>query len=118
MKTALRLSTSALCLLGVLAGCANDQLTDSIRATRDSTEYESTHAPKAEAIVRVARATAAKGNWPMAVTLYRRAYSLHADNFEAAHGLAQALYRLGAHDQAKEGFFSSLSYSCRCSCIL
>jgi Flp pilus assembly protein TadD len=108
MLKQLRQGVSALCLLGALTACANDQLTDDIRPNRDWKEGEHPNAPKAESIIRVAQATAARGNLPVAVSLYRRAHSLHPGNFDAAYGLARILNKVGANDEALEAYKAAL----------
>jgi Flp pilus assembly protein TadD len=98
-------------LLGGLTGCANDILTNSIDAKRDAAPDENINAPKAEAVVRVAKATAESGNWPMAATLYRRAHILHPGNLNAAVGLGSMLTKLGAHQEALTIFLKALKVS-------
>lgn len=99
-----RQGLSAICLMGALSGCANDHLTDNIKADRVVKDGEEASAPKAEAIVRVAQATAARGDWPIAVSLYRRAHKRHPENFDAVYGMARALNKVGAHMEALEAF--------------
>jgi Flp pilus assembly protein TadD len=109
MRTRTCLTVAALCLVGGLTACAGDHMTDGIHPDRPLAEHESNSVPKAEAIVRVAQATAARGDWPMAASLYRRAHSVDGRNFDAALGLADALNRLGAHDQAFEAYQAALA---------
>ena len=98
----------ALCLLIGLGACANDPALDTIRPIREAQEDESTRAPKAEAVVRVANASARRGDWPIAASLYRRARSLNPENFDAAKGLATAFGKLGAHNEAIEAWQHAL----------
>ena len=59
-------------------------------------------APKADAIVHMAQATAEHGDWTMAATLFRRAHALDPKNFDAVYGLGLSLNKLGANDEALE----------------
>ncbi|NKB22123.1 MAG: tetratricopeptide repeat protein [Alphaproteobacteria bacterium] len=111
MHRHLRTAATTLILLGGLTGCANDLLTDSIQTSRDAKPNENIHAPKAEAVVRVAKATANSGNWPMAATLYRRAHILHPASLDAAIGLGTMLNKLGAHPEALSVFLKALKIS-------
>lgn len=99
-----RQGLSAFCLMGVLSACANDHLTDNIKPDRYPNDGEVFNAPMAESIVRVAQATAARGDWPIAVSLYRRAHSKNPENFDAIYGLARALNKVGANVEALQAF--------------
>jgi Flp pilus assembly protein TadD len=93
-------SLPAICLLAGLGACAGDPVTDNIRPERPLAEGEPFNAPKADAVVRIAQATASRGDWPMAASLFRRAHALEPENFDAAYGLARSLNKLGANDEA------------------
>lgn len=108
MRIRVRQGLSAICLMGVLTACANDQLTSGIEPSRALKKGEHPDTPKAESIVRVAHATAARGNWPVAISLYRRAHSLDPENFDAIYALARALNKIGANDEALEAFEAAL----------
>lgn len=104
-----RQGLSAICLLGVLNACADDHLTDAIKPDRVAKEGENHDGPKVESIVRVAQATAARGNWPVAISLYRRAHSVDPHNFDAAYGLARALNVVGSNIEALEAYEAALT---------
>lgn len=108
MHRQLKTAAATFLLLGGLTGCADDILTTSIHAKRDATPEENINAPRAEAVVRVAKATADSGNWPMAATLYRRAHILHPDSLDAAVGLGNMLTKLGVHQEALSVFLKAL----------
>jgi Flp pilus assembly protein TadD len=103
----------ALGLLAGLSGCANNPVLDLIRpasqTSREAREDASTRTPKAAAVVRVANASARRGDWPLAASLYRRALGLHSENSEAATGLATSLGKLGAYNDALEVWQHTLS---------
>lgn len=103
-----RQGLSAICLMSVLSACADDHLTDSIRPERFAKEGEEWNAPKAASIVRVAQATAARGDWAIAVSLYSRAHAKHPENFDAAYGLGRAYNKVGANVQALDAFQAAL----------
>ena len=111
MHRQFRTAATVFILLGGLTGCANDILTTSINAKREAAPDENINAPKAEAVIRVAKATAESGNWPMAATLYRRAHTLHPGNLNAAIGLGSMLTKLGAHQEAMTVFLKALKIS-------
>lgn len=94
--------TAALSLAGMLSACAAFPLTDQIKPERETREDEHPNGPKAEAIVRVAKGTATRGDLPTALSLYRRAHVLDAYNFDAALGLGLTLNQLGAPQDAVE----------------
>jgi len=99
---------AATALAITLGACANnDPLTDPIRPG-EAVKNEPT-ASKTDAIVRVAAATAARGDEPMAASLYRRAHGLDPNNFEAALGLATTLARLGAREEAAAAYRDALA---------
>jgi Flp pilus assembly protein TadD len=81
-----------LCLAGLLTACASDPLTSSVKSGKQST--------KAETIVRMAEKTAARGDWPIAASLFRNASKLDSGNFDAVYGLARALNKLNANEEA------------------
>ena len=93
----------------LLAGCAADPMTDSIRRERSSAPGERVEPPKAETVVRVAAATAAHGDAATAASLYRRAHALDPANFDAAAGLAGMLAQLGAHAEAAEAWRAAIA---------
>jgi Flp pilus assembly protein TadD len=95
--------------VGLLGGCADDQLLDPIRRERGTKLFELRSTPKAEAIVRLAKMTAARGDWPIAASLFRRATMLDGSNFDAIYGLAQSLNKLSANEEALEAFQQALS---------
>lgn len=93
---------AALSLAGVLSACATAPLTDQIRPEREAREDEHPNGPKAEAIARVAKGTAARGDLSTALSLYRNAHVLDPYNFDAVFGLGLTLNRLGAYQDAVE----------------
>lgn len=99
MGTCTHQGLSVLCLVGLLTGCANDHLTDSIKSK----------GPKAGSIVRVAQMTAARGDWPTAATLFKRAHNLDVKNFDAAYGLGRSLNRLNANEEALSAYRQALT---------
>ena len=109
MRTRNCLTVAAICLMGGLTACAGDHLTDAIQPDRPPAADEGANVARAEAIVRVAHATAQRGDLPMAASLYRRAHSMDGRNFDAARGLADALNRLGAYDEALEAYQEALA---------
>ena len=98
---------AATALAITLGACANDPLTDPIRPG-EAVKNEPTGS-KTDAVVRVAAATAARGDEPMAASLYRRAHSMDPNNFEAAIGLAMTLARLGAREDAAAAYHDALA---------
>lgn len=102
-----RLLTAA-ALAMTLGACANEPLTDSIRADAP-VRNEQAGGGKADAIVRVAAATAARGDEPMAASLYRRAHGVDPSNFDAAFGLGAMLARLGAREEAAAAYRDALA---------
>lgn len=88
---------AAICLVGLLGGCADDQLKDPLKPGGLT-------APKAESMVRVAQMTAARGDWPIAASLFRRASDLDSRNFDALYGLGRSLNRLNANEEALDVF--------------
>lgn len=96
MKRTTSLAVAAL----LLAGCASDPMTDHIRPNRPAHEGEARSGPKAEAMVRIADATARAGDLATAAGLYRRAHATDPQNFDAAAGLGRMLGRLGAPEKA------------------
>ncbi len=111
MHRTLKTATAAIIFASGLTGCANDLLTHSIQPSRAAKPDENINAPKAEAVVRVAQATAQSGNWPMAASLYRRAHVLHPNNLNAAVGLGTILNKLGVHQKALSAFLKALKIS-------
>jgi Flp pilus assembly protein TadD len=105
----MRVSTSVLCLLLGLGACANDPNTASAVSgeTAQSSDPEKPSA-NAQAILRVATATAERGDWPMAISLFRRAQSMDPTNFNASYSLARALTRVGAHEDALKAYRTAL----------
>jgi Flp pilus assembly protein TadD len=99
-----RQGLSAICLMGLLTACADDHLTNNIRAESVVRDGKKTTTPKINSIIRVAQATAARGDWAIAVSLYRRAIKLRPKNFDAAYGLARALNKVGANVEALKAF--------------
>jgi len=102
-----RLLTAA-ALAMTLGACANEPLTDSIREDA-SVRNEQAGNGKADAIVRVAAATLARGDEPMAASLYRRAHGVDPRNFDAALGLGATLARLGAREEAAAAYRDALA---------
>lgn len=88
---------TAICLVGLLAGCTDDQLRDPIKPGGLTK-------PKSESVVRVAQMTAARGDWPIAASLFRRASDLDSKNFDALYGLGRSLNRLNANEEALDVF--------------
>lgn len=99
---------AAVAAIALLAGCAGDPLTDSIRPERAPKQGERFEAPKAEMVVRVATSTAARGDVATAASLFRRAHALDPESFDAAAGLARMLTRLGAHSEAADAWRAAL----------
>ncbi len=97
---------SVFCLVGLLGGCATDQLLDPIQSGRGA---DGKAAPKAEAVVRLARRTAARGDWPIAASLFRRANTLDSSNFDAIYGLGRTLNKLNANEEALVVFQRAVS---------
>ena len=96
----------SLALIG-LAGCAVDPISGQTSGGPDSGPVfaDGMEAPQnAAMIVGVARSTAARGDLPTALALYRRAFSVDSANFNAASGMADSLSRLGAHDEASNAW--------------
>lgn len=60
-------------------------------------------------MVRVAAATAARGDYAMAASLYRRAHALDPKNFDAAYGLGRMLALLNAASDAAEAYRAALA---------
>jgi Flp pilus assembly protein TadD len=83
--------------VGLLAGCTDDQL-------RDPLKPGGLTKPKSESVVRVAQMTAARGDWPIAASLFRRASDLDSKNFDALYGLGRSLNRLNANEEALDVF--------------
>lgn len=108
MRTYTQRGLSAFCLVGLLTGCTTDHLIDSIPPAREPTVNETRETPKAEAVVRVARMTAARGDWPIAASLFRRAHTLDDKNFDALYGLARTLNKLGANEEALAAYQQAL----------
>lgn len=104
MRTYTKRGLSTFCLMGLLSGCATDHLADPIRPDRQPEEHESYAVPKAESVVRVAQMTAARGDWPIAASLFKRAHSIDPKNFDAIYGLARTLNKLNANDDALNAF--------------
>ena len=104
MRTFTKRGLSAFCLMGLLTGCATDHLVDPIKPNREPEEHESRAVPQAESVVRVAQMTAARGDWPIAATLFKRAHSIDPQNFDAIYGLARTLNKLEANDDALNAF--------------
>jgi Flp pilus assembly protein TadD len=94
--------------VSLLVGCANDNLLDPIKSERKTKLFEFGSTPKAEAVVRLAKLTAARGDWPIAASLYRRASILDDDNFDAIYGLARTLNKLSANEEALVAFQEAL----------
>ena len=91
----MRVSTSVLCLLLGLSACADDP--NSASATYGEIGQSSDPAKpsaNAQAILRVATATAERGDWIMAISLFRRAQAMDPTNFNASYSLARALTRV------------------------
>ena len=109
MGTYIQRGLAAFCLAGLLAGCANDQLLDPIMPERKARGIEGVSVPKAETVVRLARMTAARGDWPIAASLFRRASSLDSKNFDAIYGLGRSLNKLSANEEALEAFQQALA---------
>ena len=100
---------SAFCLVGLLGGWAGDQLLDPIKPERSTGLIEGRSGPKAEAVVRIARRTAARGDWPIAASLFRRASALDTSNFDAIYGLGRTLNKLSANEEALAAFQQALA---------
>lgn len=100
MRSKVGRGLSALCLAGLLAGCASDPVYDQIRKEPST--------PRAETIVRLARMTAARGDWPIAATLFRRAVTLDSGSFDAAYGLGRTLNKLNANEEALAAYQRAL----------
>lgn len=97
-------SLLAVGLLSGLNACASDHITDNVRPERLVEQEEPLSAPKSDAVLRIAQATASRDDWPMAATMFRRAYDLNPENFDAVFGLARSLNKLGANDEALEAY--------------
>lgn len=96
----------SLAMIG-LAGCAVDPVTGPVSGGPNGGPVFASgmEAPRnAVMIVGVARSTAAHGDLRTALALYRRAYSVDSTNFDAAAGMADALARLGVHDEAADAW--------------
>src|SRR5690242_204549 len=93
---------AAVALAGLAAGCAGDPMTASVHAESQGSGAEQAEIPKSQVVVRVAAATASRGDYAMAASLYRRAHALDPRNFDAAYGLARMLGQLNAPDEAAE----------------
>ena len=102
METYTHRGLLTVCLVGFLTGCAGDQLTGPVKS-------EGVFGTKAESIVRVAKSTAAGGDWPIAASLFRRAYKLDTKNFDALYGLGRSLNKLNANNEALEAFKEALA---------
>lgn len=110
MWTFTRRGVAAFCLASLLAGCArDDHLLDPISPEKGTGLFESRSTPKAAAVVRLARLTAARGDWSIAASLYRRATILDNSNFDAIYGLGRSLNRLHANEEALEAFRQALA---------
>lgn len=96
----------SLAMIG-LAGCAVDPVIDHASGGPNGSPVfaNGMEAPQnATMIVNVARSTAGHGDLSTALALYRRALSIDSANYNAAAGLADALARLGAHDEAADAW--------------
>jgi Flp pilus assembly protein TadD len=100
---------AAVALTGLVAGCAGDPMTASVHPEWQGSGAEQTEIPKSQVIVRVASATAARGDYAMAASLYRRAHAMDPKNFDAAYGLARMLGQLNAADEAAEAYRAALA---------
>lgn len=101
-------TVAAVALALALHACANDPLTDPIHPGAP-VRNEPAGGSKTDAIVRVAHATASRGDEAMAASLYRRAHAMEPANYEAALGLGATLARLGAHEEAAGAYRDAIA---------
>jgi Flp pilus assembly protein TadD len=99
---------AAAAVVALVAGCADDPMTDSIRSERQAGAGDQIETPKSAVLVRVASVTAARGDTAMAASLYRRAHSLDPASFDAAIGLARTLAQLNAPAEAVDAYRAAL----------
>ena len=100
---------AAAAAVALVAGCAGDPMTDSIRPERQAGSGEQPETPKSQMLVRVAASTAARGDIAMAASLYRRAHALDPASFDAAFGLARMLGQLNASSEAADAYRAALA---------
>jgi len=98
----------------LLSACAADPYVDNVRATPEEKSIQQSDQPgaltgSAAALMRVANATRARGDFATAVTIYRRVADLAPTNSEPYLAMGDALMAIGAYNDAVSAYHSAIS---------
>ncbi len=98
----------------LLSACAADPFIDHVRATPEEKSIQqsdprSTMTGSAAALMRVANATRARGDYATAITIYRRVADLAPTNSEPYLAMGDALMAVGAYNDAVSAYHGAIS---------
>lgn len=88
----------------MVTGCADDPYADSVALTPQEQQEEMAHPPAgaAAALLRVAKATLAAGDYTSSINVLKRAHTIAPDDAAVSIALGETLAAVGAYNEARD----------------